>query len=499
VREHVEPPGAGRSLAIALSALAGIAVVWLLAGQTPAVLLLASVSIGGAGLVAWLAPWRPEAAFGVLFLLATLSRWTIELPPGTMRLEQPAIAAGLLVLGRGLAVRNTWRHILPIALPFMVYLAALVVSSVVYAPDRPQSLRMAFWTGLSMAGGLLAFALLSGRARQAIPWFRLAGGAHAGAGIVFATLFLVLGPVILAGPDPAPGIQDALGPLPKAYAFSWEANIYASLLGSLAPFAVEAMRSRFRFQTATLVVLVLLGMTLGLTRGAYIGLAAGLIAYAGVTVLRTRRLRVLAPSTVTVVGALVLGMFLAPALLPGGRAPTVPIDVSAPGWGRGFTSLPGGSAVGTGGVISPRPPIVMPPPPDTVTFRLDRVPVALEDWTRSPFIGLGANSFGERHADPSQEGRPDHIAILAVAALYDSGIVGFLGLSIGFFMILLTLWRMSRRPGAGPSAAMYMGALVCLLVAYQATNAIHFSFIWLLAGAAIASALNADSPEALSG
>jgi hypothetical protein len=121
---------------------------------------------------------------------------------------------------------------------------------------------------------------------------------------------------------------------------------------------------------------------------------------------------------------------------------------------------------------------------------LDRVPVALKDLTRDPIIGLGANSFGQRHIDISQfNNQPDHLAILAVAALYESGVVGSAGLAIGFVLILLALWRASRRSYDGPIAAAYIGSLVSLLVAYEATNAINFSLIWLIAGAGLAMAL----------
>jgi hypothetical protein len=132
---------------------------------------------------------------------------------------------------------------------------------------------------------------------------------------------------------------------------------------------------------------------------------------------------------------------------------------------------------------------------DTVAFRLERVSIALEDLPRDPIIGLGANSFGQRHADPTQVAAPDHIAILAVAALYESGVVGSAGLTIGFALIMLALWRASRLSAVGPMAATYIGALVCLLVSYQATNALNFSLTWLIAGAALATAFGTSTNE----
>jgi hypothetical protein len=131
---------------------------------------------------------------------------------------------------------------------------------------------------------------------------------------------------------------------------------------------------------------------------------------------------------------------------------------------------------------------------DTLGFRLDRIPVALGELPRDPIIGLGANSFDQRHLYTPQTGAPDHIAILAVAALYESGVVGSAGLAVGFTLILLALWRASRRSDTGPLAAAYIGSLVSLLVAYQATNAINFATIWLIAGAGLTIAFR-KSPD----
>jgi hypothetical protein len=123
---------------------------------------------------------------------------------------------------------------------------------------------------------------------------------------------------------------------------------------------------------------------------------------------------------------------------------------------------------------------------------LDRVPIALADLPNSPLIGLGAESFGQNHADPSQAGLPDHIAILALAALYDAGVVGATALAIGFALVLIGLWRAARAARLEPelrttgAAAALFGSIVSMLVSYQATNALHFAINWLIVGAAAA-------------
>jgi hypothetical protein len=506
-RENLRPRQVGRALALATLVLAGAAGVWAVGEHSPANLARAILAIGGAGLVAWWSTRRPVVAFGVLFLLASLSRWTIQLPPGHMRLEQPAIAAGLVAMlyARRVPDPATLRLLRPVAIAFAVYLGALTASSLLYSPDRADSLRMVFWTGLSMAGGLLAFLLLFGADPQrGSAWLRLTAAGHGAVGIIVAVSFFVLGPVILAGSDPVPGMAG------KIYGLSWEANIFASLLAALSFFAIEEFRARPRPSSATLVAVVLLGIAVALTRGAYLGLAAGLALYLVVVLYRMRRpLGLLIPATV-VVAATALGFLVAPALLADRIGPfQPPIDLTAPGWGRSFAvgsdllpALPGHPLAGVLRVDSvppagppqpPTPPIIPPVINDTLQFRLDRIPQAIEDWRQNPIIGVGSNSFGQRHLDPTQIRVPDHIAILAVAALYESGLVGAAGLTIGFALILLAIWRASRRSATAPMAAAYLGSIVSLLVAYQATNALNFSLIWLISGAGLALAFSATA------
>ena len=426
---------------------------------------------------------------------------------GNMRLEQPAIAAGLVALlyARRLPDRATLRRILPIGIAFMVYLAALAASSLVHSPDRPESLRLVLWTGLSIAGGFLVFLLLFGQGSDGgARWLRLTGEGHASLGILIAVVFFTLGPVVTTGVNQAPGM------IGKIFGVSWEANLFGSLVAALALFVVEGYRSRPRPASAALVVLVLVGLVTSETRGAYVGLGAGLVAYGAVMVYRRWQPRSLLMPGAVVVGALVLGAWLMPGLMqPRYQPPNHPIDLTVPGWGREFAIggylLPGlpniggldGSGDGGSPTVSPGgAPVVAPPiVSDTLGFRLDVVPVALKDLAGDPIIGLGANSFDLRHPYSPDVNKSDHISILALAALYESGVVGSAGLAIGFVLILLALWRASRNSTTGPMAAAYIGSLVSLLVSYEATNAINFSLIWLIAGAGLALALRPPGRE----
>lgn len=506
------PQVPGTVTAAAIAAFGTLA-LWLASDRAPGNLFLAFLAMGGAALVVYWSTRRPVAAFGILIVLASLSRWTIETRVGNMRLEQPAIALGLVALlyAWRLPDRDTLRRLLPITVAFAAYLAALTVSSVVFAVDRTDSLRMVFWTGLSMAGGFLAFLLLSNaKPRSANRWLQLTGGGHAALGTLVAVVFFTLGPIVFPGPEPVPGMGN------KVFELSWEPNLYSSLLGALSPFAIEEFRARPRPFSGAVMVLVLVGLAFGLTRGAYLGLAAGLLAYGGVLFIRKlERKRLLLPAALAV-AAIVGGAWIGPIMLDWRRPMNQPIDLTVAGWGRGYAlgsmllpAVPGiaslsvselgdgGGSQGTGSTnTNPPDQIVLQPITDTVEFRLDRIPTALEDLVRDPLLGLGANTFGQRHIDVSQgPNSPDHIAILAVAALYESGIVGSVGLAVGFLLILFALWRASRSPSTTAMAAAYLGSLISLLVAYQATNALNFALIWFLAGAGLATAFGSHARQ----
>lgn len=506
----------------AVAVLLATAAGWALDGRTPSALVIAAVAFGGAGVVAWLTVTRPVAAFGVLFLLSSVSRVTLDLSVGTMRIEQPAIAVALLVLaltGGFAGLRSVPRLVVSAAVGFGVYLGVLALSSALVAPEPATSLRLVAWQAISLAGALAAFLLLRAGSAGAVKWLAFGGAWTAVLGIGLATLFLV------AGPDVNAGIQSPYDELPKVHALSWEANLYASFLVGTLPFALEMARGRFRSLGLGFAALVLVGIPLGITRGAYLGLAAGLAVYVGIVLVRQRTVRWLVPAAMVGAVALVIGLAGSTVLLPNTReraiaaaGPTAVVSPSptsssvAPSTaGPAFSPSPTASSVapstaGPTAVVSPStaPTAVatalpsLAAYPDTLEFRLKRVPIALADIEASPIIGLGAESFGQRHRDTSQAGAPDHIAILAVAALYESGVVGTVGLGIGFLLILTGLWRVSADPRRTGAAAAFAGSIVGLLIAFQATNALHFGSNWLIVGAAAALITAADERTATS-
>lgn len=465
------------------------------------------LAVGGAIVAAWAASARPAITIGTLFMLASLSRLVVETPIGTMRIEQPAIVLVAVVLvGRGSlrTLRSLSRTEILFVAGLAAYVGALTASSVAQAPQPVDSLRMVAWLVISMVGGAVVYQLAR-RVPASTVWpIALTGAAKAVVGLLVATLFLVLGPTADWG------VQEALGALPRVHAFTWEANLYASFLAITIPFAIETDRGPHRRLGVAVLVLVVIGLPLGATRGAYLGAAAGIIVYASIRLVLERRPADLLRVGGVVVVAMFVGLFVADVLLPNALeryvADTPPAPAASP------TPDASGGAPGSGGPastprVTPDPiPTRGPPPstqpyPDTISFRLDRVPVALEDLSTSPLIGLGADSFGQRHLDPSQAGNaPDHLAILAIAVVYDSGVIGATSLSLAFLLLLWSGWSSARaaarrgdREHIGLAAA-GVGSVIAMLVAYQATAALHFGSTWMIVGAAAAIAFARRDP-----
>lgn len=424
-----------------------------------------------------------DVVVGVLFAAASFSGITAPLGPYSVRLEQPALAMliGVVVLReqgslRRIATGHPW-----ILAAAAVYLSANVISSIVYA-DRPvDSVRIAAWLGLSMVGGLAVASLVvrAPRAAQALPaWIVGAASIQVGVGLV-----AVLSEALL---NTTWGVQVNDVVLGKIYGLSWEANILAINLAMALAFVVVPGSSPSLAPRARLLTAAWLGFGLGLSysRGGVVGLVAAVV-LVGALVARTARsdplaaLRrylgpVLRPSLLALAAAiLTAGALDALASRGVGWTPwTVMIDHQP-------TPEPHASSP-----VIASPGIVIPPGPlptprfvgtgDTVAVRLNNMSIALNDLPRSPLIGLGTDSFQQRHIEVSCR-CPAHIPNLAVASLHDSGILGFLGLA-GFLAAVLALaWR------RGEPA--YVVTLLAMIVGYQATDAFRFASNWIVMGA----------------
>jgi len=267
----------GLALATAATTLA----VGSIAGRTPEAFAASALAAAAALVIILLIRPAPVLAFGVLFLVASLSRLTIDLPFGHVRVEQPAILGSfvaLAVLGRLGTLRD--RSVVALGACFGLYLTVMVLSSVLKAPVLAVSLRLLIWTAISMLSAVVAYALLVGRPGEEQRSLSWVGALQGIAGFAIAGLFLVAGPLGI------PGMQVSPGEVPKVASVDFEANLFASLLAMLAPFALEEWRRRRTALSAAVLVVTIAALGLGVTRGAYLGLASGLVVYFGLLVVR---------------------------------------------------------------------------------------------------------------------------------------------------------------------------------------------------------------------
>ena len=415
-------------------------------------------------------PRHPLAAVGVVFMLAALSGVRVALPLGTMRLEQPALAGliALTVWHRRALELPPIRPLLPIIAAGLVYLVTLTASSAFVADDPGTSLRLVAWTGLSMSGGLAAALLIAGRAARAIPSF-------SGPAAVAATVGLVAGVVyLLFGLGGNPLIGGVGGPMPRVYVLTLEPNLYASLLAAPIPLALERWRARPSLGALAVAAVLLLALGLGVTRGAYIGLAVGLIVMFGLTWLRAKQSGGLRALAVLVLVAGGIGLLLPKLLLDSDHA--------------GVISQPPPQSSPAPGQPTPAPTATPMPDLQTFEYRLHRLRLGIAEWQTSPWIGLGAYSFGQRHFESS--GTPDVISSWPVLVLHDAGLIGLAAFLALLGLLGLRLWRTSGDSARGPTASAYAAAVVVLLVAYLATTAVHFAVTWLIFGGALAATID---------
>ena len=126
-----------------------------------------------------------------------------------------------------------------------------------------------------MLGGLGAYWLTAGLRNQPIGWFAGTGVYMAIIGLAVGVAFYLYGPAIPA----VPLIYGPMSANPKMAGLAYEANLYASLLAAAAFFAFERWRELRTWQWAAATGIILLGIGVGITRGAYIGLVIGAFLY----------------------------------------------------------------------------------------------------------------------------------------------------------------------------------------------------------------------------
>jgi hypothetical protein len=482
-------------------------------------LLAAAIVAGCAYLVG-----RRDLALGVLVMTATFSWITAPIGDLDVRFEQPTILVlGVLVLSRD---RRALRELVARSglslLGFGVYLAAGVSSSLLVSPDPMQSLKISAWLAYSMiAGAIVGAIILRGRGSDlgVSKWIIASAAIQS----VVACIQVIAEIALLSDW----GVARLGGPIGKAYGLSWEPNLLAislsvALVLLVVPAAPRAAGGSGwpRRGRVPALILIAIGIALALSRGGMVGLAAGLVVLAP-AVIRSYRaagnsmamraflaqgslaigIAVAGYLTLTVLGA--AGVGVRPGdiinvdsgppspLIAVGQSPDPSRATQPPG-----TSPPGSATGPSASSLRPSPdpsasPLPSTPVPsntrseppryvgagDTVGFRLRNMQRALEDGLRrGPIIGLGPDSFGMRYMEPSCA-CPAHIPDLLSATVYESGIIGLIGLGVGVISVLVGVWRTGRYD--------YAAAIVALFAGYEFTDALRLASNWIILGTAV--------------
>jgi uncharacterized membrane protein len=212
-----------------------------------------------------------------------------------------------------------------------------------------------------------------------------------------------------------------------------------------------------------------LGTALSATRGAWIALAAGLMALVVFRRIPPERKRpigfgsAILPTLLGMLAVLGLWFFL--------QTPSAP----------------------SGSSISSKPPIIVSAS-GVLDFSSGTGSVRVEGWTsaidevskESIWIGMGSNSFGQRHLtseDVSPE--PANLGSIYVRVFYDTGLVGlFLFCGFLFGVLLPPLPLRTATTDLVPVALAFLFGYLVFAIAFVATDATFQPWPWITLGAA---------------
>ena len=314
---------------------------------------------------------------------------------------------------------------------FSLFIAWSAVISLIKSPNPGLSLRIVVWLAIDL---VIVVVLL---VAQYIGENPIEGGKRVAGWVAAAGLIIWIASQAGLSTfgtqlDPATGLH-------ALYATAYEGNIFGSLM-AMWLFIVLSSESRSasarrQWLQPTLMMVVLL---LSLTRAAVLGLLVGIAVW-----------QILLPASAARRRA--LGRLL----LVGLACFTVVMTVPAMSPVRARLGELTDLSSGTG------------------RTRVENWKVALGDLdVGGVAMGLGTNSFGQRHLEPTLPTRPTpaFLANLPLQVLYDSGLVGFL---------LLAGVLVSALPRSRQSRARALGLFAVFLVSSLATSSLWFATTWI--------------------
>lgn len=105
---------------------------------------------------------------------------------------------------------------------------------------------------------------------------------------------------------------------------------------------------------------------------------------------------------------------------------------------------------------------------------------AINDWSKSKLIGLGTNSYGQRHfMKVYGEIIPEYLPNLWIGMLHDSGVVGLLLFLYFIYQIMKTLRKSMKLSEYKEIIIGGMAGIVGISICYITTNAMWFDTSWI--------------------
>jgi hypothetical protein len=371
-----------------------------------------------------------------------------------------------------------------------IWFGAAVTSSLAMSPEPAPSLRVVAWLAISIGGAWSALLVA-----ERFPGELRLGWAFIIAGLVEVTVAvwaLVSGGLL--GVSWGGWTFEGGTGVYRAFALAWEPNIYASAVALTLPFAMHRFWLSRAKRDLLLLGFLCFGVGLSLTRAAWIAMAAGAVVYWMISGSGGRSTRRFVAHVAMVLPILILATAVGTLTALQARAPEpllLALNRPATSVAIQLPPLASPTIVATASLPDAPGPAVPTSAPSVdlgsetnLSYRVTRARMAIQDLAGSPWLGLGANSFGQRHADPTQAFLPDYLGLFPLTIVYDAGLIGFAGFVIFALWAVRTIWR-----SAGPERAAYLASLAVMVPAYAATDAFRFAQNWLIIGAGIGIAL----------
>ncbi|WP_037141802.1 O-antigen ligase family protein [Rhodococcoides fascians] len=384
---------------------------------------------------------RFEVVMSTIVLAAMWTGFMLPVAGINMRIDTLLMPAGIisaLLNGYGPKVVRAVRE--PVVLLMLAFIGVNVLSSVVFAVAPGESLRIVIWYASNLIILVLALACWAESRERLYRLLFIGAVVNVFAGLV--------GWFIISSGGTWGGYTDGIYGA-RASGIAFEANILAGICAIWLLIAITQTRKLSWITWATILV------------------------GSGVTIMTNTRAAVVA----VVVGALVYFVFRGRKSL---RVVPVLISVGIAAWAvRVFDPDTYEQIVGKLSNVQFNN--------DTATYRYNVWDIASSEpqgW--SVLLGMGTNSYGQRHLDPTDltNTKAAYIGNLPLQTYYDVGIVGVAILAVAVFLV----WKRGTRYSRQRRLAILTG----FLIISTACSPFFFAYFWLM----IALSLAKDSRPA---